>query len=322
MGKNRHLNLNERYQIQALLDAGVSPKAIALQLGRHVDTINRERARASPQDGRYVALHAQQLSEQRTRCSRNARRISADDWRQVDALLELALSPQQACERLYAQKQISVSHESVYLRRYASAQESPKIRCRRRKRAKRSTARYTHRKGAICNRVDIDKRPVVVADRVRMGDIEGDTVVGKQSIGALVTLVDRKSRYVFVRWVPRRTAVLVEQAIVDMLGPQCQRMHTLTLDNGSEFAHHQSFAKKLGMQVFFAKPHQPWQRGANENTNGLLRHYFPKGCSLQNISHERVQAAQDALNHRPRKCLNWRTPHEVFYDLPMIDLTL
>ncbi|NJS35532.1 MAG: IS30 family transposase [Brachymonas sp.] len=121
---------------------------------------------------------------------------------------------------------------------------------------------------------------------------------------------------------PRRCALPTSQAIQEMLAPYKERCHTITLDNGSEFALHLDFGAALQAQVYFAKPHSPWQRGLNENTNGLLRQYFPKGSNMQDLTEQEVQAAVDRLNHRPRKCLGWRTPHEVFFDLPMSELTL
>ncbi|NJM42922.1 MAG: IS30 family transposase [Brachymonas sp.] len=135
-------------------------------------------------------------------------------------------------------------------------------------------------------------------------------------------MVERLSRYTLARALPRRCALPTSQAIQEMLSPYKERCHTITLDNGSEFALHLDFGAALQAQVYFAKPHSPWQRGLNENTNGLLRQYFPKGSNMQDLTEQEVQAAVDRLNHRPRKCLGWRTPHEVFFDLPMSELTL
>lgn len=319
----RHLNQNERYQIQALATAGVPTASIAKQLTRHVDTVKRELARGSPPGGAYCAELAQALSLKRKACSRNARRIDQDSWSLVWKHLDLGLSPQQVAQRLKEQKLACVSHECIYQKLYASAQLPAQLRCQRKKRRARATAKRSNsRRGAIRDRVGIEERPPIVEQKTRIGDWEGDTVVGKQHLGGLVTLVDRVSRYTLVGLVQRRCAQPVEDAIVQMLTPHQHRCHTITLDNGSEFANHLAFAKALQVRVYFAKPHHPWQRGLNENTNGLLRHYFPKGSSLLKVTCEEVQHAADRLNHRPRKCLNWRTPHEVFYDLPMTALTL
>ncbi len=319
----RHLNQNERYQIEALATAGVAPKAIAKQLARHIETIKRELARGSQPDGTYCAKLAQTLSEQRKTGSRNARRIDQDSWSLVWEHLNLGLSPQQVAGRLKKQNTARVSHESIYQKLYASTQLPAQLRCQRKKRRARATAKRSNsRRGAIRDRVGIEQRPAIVEKKTRIGDWEGDTVVGRQHLGGLVTMVDRVSRYTLVGHVQRRSAQAVESAIVQMLTPHQERCHTITLDNGSEFAHHLSIAQSLQASVYFARPHHPWQRGLNENTNGLLRHYFPKGANLLKVTPEQVQLAADRLNHRPRQCLGWRTPHEVFYDLPMTSLTL
>ena len=319
----RHLNQNERYQIEALVTVGVAPATIAKQLARHVDTIKRELATGCQHGGTYRAEPAQLLSQQRKAGSRNARRIDQGCWSLVWEHLDLGLSPQQVAQRLKEQNMARVSHECIFRRLYASAQLPAQLRCQRKKRRARATAKRSNsRRGAIRDRVDIEERPAIVEQKTRIGDWEGDTVVGKQHLGGLVTLVDRVSRYTLVSLVQRRCAQIVEDAIVQMLTPHQERCHTITLDNGSEFANHLAFAKALQASVYFAKPHHPWQRGLNENTNGLLRHYFPKGSNLLKATPKEVQHAAERLNHRPRKCLNWRTPHEVFYDLPMTALTL
>lgn len=319
----RHLNQNERYQIQALVTAGVGVSAIAKQLARHVDTVKRELTRGCQHGGAYCAESAHAMSHKRKACSRNARRIDQACWDVVWRHLSLGLSPQQVAGRLKEQNMARVSHECIYQKLYASAQLPAQLRCQRKKRRARATAKRSNsRRGAIRDRVGIEERPAIVEQKTRIGDWEGDTVVGKQHLGGLVTLIDRVSRYTLVDLVQRRCAHTVESAIVQMLTPHQERCHTITLDNGSEFANHLAFAKALQTSVYFAKPHHPWQRGLNENTNGLLRHYFPKGTNLQNATTEEVQHAAERLNHRPRKCLGWRTPHEVFYDLPMTALTL
>jgi len=319
----RHLNQNERYQIEALVTAHVDVSSIAKQLARHIDTIKRELVRGSQPDGSYCAELAHALSQKRKTGSRNARRIDQDCWNLVWKHLDLGLSPQQVAQRLKEQNMARVSHECIYQKLYASAQLPAQLRCQRKKRRARATAKRSNsRRGAIRDRVDIEERPAIVEQKSRIGDWEGDTVVGKQHLGGLVTLVDRASRYTLVGLVQRRCANTVESAIVQMLTPHKERCHTVTLDNGSEFANHLEFAQALQTDVYFAKPHHPWQRGLNENTNGLLRHYFPKGANLLKVTIEEVQRVADRLNHRPRKCLGWRTPHEVFYDLPMTALTL
>jgi transposase, IS30 family len=328
MSKFHHLSQAQRYQLEALLGQTIPIKAIASQLQCHPDTIRREIARGSMAGGGYDAKHAQQLSDRRKAGSRNAKQIPPQVWQQVDAHLALELSPEQVCGRLHAQCGVSVSHESIYLRIYSQAQLHGRsiaaLRCSRKKRKKRHVpeAAQRNQRGAIQNRVGIEQRPAVVDAKARIGDWEGDTIVGSRHAGGLVTLVERKSLYTLAHPVARRCAQPTSLAIQEMLGPHQERCHTITLDNGSEFALHQEFGAALKADIYFAKPHSPWQRGLNENTNGLYRQYFPKGSCMRSITQLQVQHAVNRLNHRPRKCLGWRTPHEVFFDLPMTGLTL
>jgi IS30 family transposase len=328
MNKLNHLGLNERYQLEALLKQSVSIKAIAGCLQRHADTIKREIARGSLADGLYDAQHAQTLSDKRKVASRNARRIPSELWQQVQQLLALGLSPAQVSGRLESQFGLQVSHESIYLHIYGQIRLQGRViaqlRCRHKKRRPRHAPQAAQRKqrGAIQHRVGIEQRPCIVDAKTRIGDWEGDTIVGRHHEGGLVTLVERKSMYTLARPVATRRATLTSEAIQQMLMPHIQRCHTITLDNGSEFALHQEFGAALKADIFFADPHSPWQRGLNENTNGLYRQYFPKGCCMRWLQTEQVQYAVNCLNHRPRKSLGWRTPHEVFFDLPMSKLTL
>ncbi len=328
MKKYHHLNQTQRYQIEALLGQSIQPQAIALQLGCHVDTIKREIKRSMGADGQYCAKRAQAGSAVRKVASRNARCISPEVWHQVEQHLGLQLSPSQVAGRLDKQLGMQISHESIYLHIYEQAdahgRSIAQLRCSRKKRKRRckASAAQRNQRGAIQNRVGIEERPAIVDDKSRIGDWEGDTMVGGRRLGGLVTMVERLSRYTLARILPRRCALPTSVAIQEMLGPHEARCHTITLDNGSEFALHLDFGATLGAQVYFAKPHSPWQRGLNENTNGLLRQYFPKGSCLLSVTHQQVQQAVDRLNHRPRKCLGWRTPHEVFFDLPMVKLTL
>jgi transposase, IS30 family len=328
MTKYHHLNRVQRYQIEALLGQSIKPEAIARQLSCNADTIKREIKRSIGADGLYRAEFAQASSDRRKVASRNARQITPEVWCQVEQHLALQLSPAQVAGRLSEQLKMRVCHESIYLHIYEQQQTHGRsiahLRCSRKKRKKRckASAAQRNQRGAIQNRVGIEERPAVVQEKCRIGDWEGDTMVGSRHLGGLLTMVDRFSRYTLAKALPRRCALPTCQAISEMLGPHKERCHTITLDNGSEFALHLDFGASLGAQVYFAKPHSPWQRGLNENTNGLLRQYFPKGSCMREITDQQVQHAVNRLNHRPRKCLGWRTPHEVFFNLPMIKLTL
>jgi IS30 family transposase len=163
--------------------------------------------------------------------------------------------------------------------------------------------------------VSIKERPDVVEERKRLGDWEADTVLGKKSSYALVTLVERRSRFTLLKKINNRTAEAAKNAIVHMLKPYPTKTLTITCDNGKEFADHEEIAKKLKADVFFAHAYASWERGTNENTNGLARQYFPKGSDFSKITDKDTLFAETRLNTRPRKCLDIRTPEMVFFNL-------
>lgn len=317
------LSLNERYQISAHLQAGRNRAAIAKQLQRHRSTIDREIARCG-QSSSYdaQAAHAQAIKSQQL--SRNATAIAANILAHVDCYLRLSLSPQQVCGRLSAEGVKAPSVESIYqhvLRDQRNAGDLyTHLRCQKARRKRYASGR--ERRGQIAGRVCIEHRPTIVDKKTRLGDWEGDTVIGKNHKGVLVTLVERKSRYTLACQADTKEALPVCEAIVEMLRPHRKLCHTITFDNGKEFAQHQYVADCLEAKVYFAHPYSSWERGLNENTNGLLRQYFPKGTDLQSVTQSQVQDAVYALNHRPRKCLGYKTPHEVFYGLPLMAIKL
>ena len=169
-------------------------------------------------------------------------------------------------------------------------------------------------RGTIKNRVGIENRPDIVERKIRIGDWEGDTVIGKNHQGALVTLVDRKSKLTLIGKVTRYRADVVEQTIIHLMKGLARHNFTLAVDNGKEFANHESVAKALQIKVFFADPYSAWQRGLNENTNGLIRQYVPKGYDVRVLTDEQVECIMNRLNNRPRKSLGFLTPNEVFYE--------
>ena len=317
------LSQTERYQISALLEAGCSKKAISQQLGRHRSTIDREisRCKALPS---YSPQAAQEQAMQHQQEGRNAKTICASVLSHVECYLRLALSPQQVAGRLHAEGLKAPSVESIYqyiLKDQGTGGDLHRLlRCQKTRRKRYGSGR--ERRGRIANRVCIEQRASIVDRKSRIGDWEGDTVVGKDHQGFLVTLVERKSRYTLACQADTKEAVPVGEAIIVMLRPHKQVCHTITFDNGKEFAQHQYIAKCLDTSVYFAHPYCSWERGLNENTNGLLRQYFPKGMNLRNITQSEVDNAVYALNHRPRKCLGYKTPHEVFYGLPLKPIKL
>ena len=313
-----HLSQDERYQIQCLLQLGCCASDIARQLARHPSTIRREIARNTNAQGSYRAQAAQSQAHARQSQRSNAWCFEHEDWRLVMAYLQLDLSPQQVSERLLLEQRLCISHTCIYQRLQRPGTEHLSLRCGQRRRKARARGA-----GQIPDRVGIEQRPAIVDERSRLGDWEGDTIVsGQGALGAIVTLNERASRYTLAMPLERRLAEDTGEAIIELLRPHRQCRHTLTLDNGKEFAQHARVAHQLDMQLFFADPHSPWQRGLNENHNGLLRYYFPKGSDLGRVSQQQVLDAVHRLNHRPRKCLGWKTPHEVFNGFEIVPLTL
>ena len=304
----KHLSREERYQIYSLRLAKQTISEIARLLGRHRSTISRELGRGRGLRG-YRAEQACSKASERAKKSRNARRVDAKVWADVSFYLGLQWSPEQIASKL------EVSHESVYLHVYANkaagGQLHKNLRSQKPRRKRYLSGR--DRRGQIPNRRPISERPEHIEQRRQVGHWEGDTVIGAAHKQAIVTLVERKSGFAVLAKVSNKTTDLVRRAIVIKLKPLCSRVKTLTVDNGKEFADHQAVDQALGIQTFFADPYCSWQRGSNENFNGLLRQYIPKKRRMETVSEEELTMIENRLNHRPRKRLGFKTPHEVFY---------
>lgn len=318
-----HLSQDERYQIYELRLEEKTLTEIAQALNRHKSTIQREIKRNTGGNG-WRPSQAQEIALQRQSNCRNARRINEDHWFKVLDYLRMDLSPQQVLGRLSLEgdDSIRISHETIYQRIYADRQAGGNLikhlRCQKPHRKRYASG--VRRRGAIKNRVSIDQRPAIVDQKVRLGDWEGDTVIGKNQQGVVITLVDRASRFTVADKRHSKHAKGVAQSISSLLKPHIHHCHTITFDNGKEFADHRTIAAHLQADVYFAHPYHSWERGLNENTNGLLRQYFPKKTNFNNVSHKELQLAIEKLNHRPRKCLGYRTPFEVFYNRDILPL--
>lgn len=307
-----HLTRDERYQIAILRKAGHKQTDIARLMNRHPSTISRELRRNRGQRG-YRPRQAQALSEARMRACENGPRIPDATWAVVDEWLGELWSPEQITGRLDERGLRPVSHEAIYHRIYADKRNGGTLhRALRCQKARRKRYGGRERRGTIPNQVSIEQRPAIVGTRERFGDWEADLVIGAGHQQALVTLNERKSRYALIGHVSRKTSQAVSDAMVSLLTPFADMVHTLTTDNGKEFAQHERIANELGADFFFAHPYASWERGANENMNGLIRQFFPKKMSFDSITPEEITFAVDKLNHRPRKCLGFKTPHEVF----------
>jgi len=310
----KQLIREQRYQISGLKKAGLNQSQIADELVVHKSTISREFRRNKGRRG-WHPKQAQELRDERRKNCANAQRHSLLEWTEVERLIRQDMSPEQASQRLALEGGLQISHESIYLHIYADKRRGGDL-CRHLRCQKPRRKRYAsgqERRGTIKNRVGIDERPVIVEQKSRIGDWEGDTVIGKNHRGALVTLAERKSRYILAAQVPDKHASGVTAAVTRLLRPHKGKCYTMTFDNGKEFAEHETIAAELDADVYFAHPYHSWERGLNENSNGLLRQYFPKGMELVEVTQEQVQWAVDRLNHRPRKVLGFRTPFEVFF---------
>lgn len=302
-----HLSQYERYQIQCLHRGGFTSRAIGEEIGRSSSTIRRELER-NASSGPYEARQAQRQSTKRRHAASSQPRIDEAVWPIVCAGLAEDLSP----EQIVGIKMVRISHERIY--QYIAADRKTGgslwtlLRCRKRRRKHRcGTPRQRQRFGGR----RIAQRPALVESRARVGDWEGDTIVGKGPV-RIVTLVERKTGLARLRRVETGVAEPTMRAILHALYPICSRVHTLTWDNGSEFAEHALIDIALGATSYFAEPYSAWQRGCNENLNGLLRQYFPKGCDLGAFTEEDVQRVEDKINQRPRKRLGFRSPQHQF----------
>lgn len=308
------LNAQERYHIDIQQKQGVPLSAIAAAMGRDKSTVSRELRRNADSPESYSHGVAQRLAERRHSEKPKATKLNPTLIQAIRQGLDQRWSPEQISGRLALEGQPTVSHETIYRYLLADKKAGGELYKNLRHQANPYRKRYgkPSQRGKIPGRVDISERPTVVDDKTRLGDWEADTVIGKGHQGILVTLTERVSKINLALPLPCKEAEGVKDAIITLLKPIQDCVHTLTFDNGLEFAKHQAIANALDCQTFFARPYHSWERGLNENHNGLLRQYFPKDLPLDNVTVKAVQHAIDQLNHRPRKTLGFKTPWEVF----------
>jgi IS30 family transposase len=317
----KQLTQEQRYQIYAFKKAGFTQSAIAEELQVHKATISRELKRNAGQRG-YRPRQAQALATARQKQRACGTRIGSQIWDVVKAKLQEEWSPEQIAGRLQTERNWNISHERIYQYIYDDKRKGgtlhQHLRCQKQRR-KRYGGR--DRRGQIAQRQSIDDRPAVINQRERIGDWEADTIVGKGHQQAMLSLVERRSRFTLLHKLERTTASAVTTAALTQLQPVARKVKSITSDNGKEFAGHQDIAQKLGAEFYFAHPYAAWERGTNENTNGLIRQYFPKGSDFAAVTSAQVNAVVARLNHRPRKVLRYRTPHEVFYNIEIVALS-
>jgi transposase, IS30 family len=310
------LTIQERDRIAELRSQGALQIEIANDLGRAPSTISRELARNRTGPA-YYAGQAQEQAQRRRRERPLERKL---DDPHINDLVRSGLaqqwSPEQIAGRMKRHapddRTRGVSPPSIYRWIKQSADRPHWEACLRRRGKRPCRRKHAATTGDAAR---IAQRPEVIEQRRRLGDFEGDTVLGPAGTGGVATLVDRQSRYAIIVKVQSKQADHVHQQIKQRLqAVDADRRHSLTFDNGTEFARCQRLERHLGMQLYFADPGCPYQRGTNENTNGLIRQYFPKGTDFRDITHAAVRQAETLLNNRPRACLGFRTPSEVFFE--------
>ncbi|AOM41326.1 IS30 family transposase [Xenorhabdus hominickii] len=303
----------ERYQIFSLKEAGFTQRFIATSLNRNPSTISRE-LRRNQEDEKYCPKQAQLKASERRHAAIKAVKVTPEIVKLIKQLTWQDLSPKQTVGYLKRENIISLHHETVYRLIYKDKVNGGDL-CQNLRIAKKPyRKRYgsDEHRGKIKNRVSIEKRPKCVDKKQRIGDWEGDTIVGKDHKSALLTLVERKSLFTLIIKLEDKTAKGVAKAATRHLSGIKNKVKTITFDNGLEFAEHALISKNLEAKIYFAHPYSPWERGINENTNGLIRDYFPKGTDFNQVSEREVNLVANRLNNRPRKTRNYKTPNELF----------
>ena len=308
----RQLTLEQRYGIYSLLKTGLTQSKIAEVIGVHKSTMSRELKRNRGGRG-YRPKQANAFAQERRRHNVHFR-IDSGTWVFIERLICKEWSPEQISGWMKKNMKITVSHEWIYQyvlkNKLAGGSLYLHLRCQK-KRKKRYGS--NDRRGNLKNRVSIDERPDVVDARSRIGDWETDTIIGKAHKQAIVSLTERKSGLALIYKVDRRTKENTEGAIKRLLSSISKQVHTITSDNGKEFGNHEKIAKGLKCNFYFAHPYSSWERGTNENTNCLIRQYFPKSRDFRTITDSEIIHAMKRLNNRPRKRLGFKTPNQVFF---------
>jgi IS30 family transposase len=292
-------------------------KDIAKIIGVHPSTISRELKRGT---GKLIKSYFPIASDNRANevqanKSKHANlKLTENTIVKIKKYLKKEFSPEQISATLKKRYQIDISYVTIYKFIYEDKLQNGTLYNKLRHKGKRRVKYGKGRKSRIADRVSIQKRPLTVDEKTRIGDFEADTIIGKGKQGAIVTIVDRKSMYLKLSIPIRKKANIVANEIVRLLGRFRKHVHTITTDNGLEFAQHKRVSEKLKCDYYFCNPYSSWERGLNENINGLIRQYIPKGSSFENLTQKDIQRIENRLNHRPRKTLGWRTPYEVFHE--------
>jgi len=312
---SKHITVEQRYTIFVMKQKSYSQKSIADAIGVSKSTISRElRRNCDKRSGKYVLELAQRKANERKQNKPHYQTFIPQTKQTARKLLSRGFSPEQIRGRCELEGKEMVSHETLYRWIWQDKRNKGELhkylRRQGRKYAKRGSKNAG--RGFIPNRVDIDQRPEIVEQKQRFGDLEIDTIIGKNHKGAVLTINDRVTSKVWIRKLTGKEAAPLADKATEALADVKHLIHTITADNGKEFAKHEEIAQKLEINFYFCKPYHSWERGANENTNGLIRQYIPKGTDFSEITDKNIRWIENKLNNRPRKRLGYLTPNEKF----------
>lgn len=314
----KHITSEERHTIAHLLSQKISPASIASQLNRSKSTITREMKRNSNQrTGEYQHELAERKAQERQTSKAKRNDYTTDIQAHVEQELAKKHSPEQIAGEAKLLGINCVSHETIYRKVWIDKQQGgilyEDLRNRSKRYRKRGAAKDN--RGKLRNTTSIDKRPKVVEKRVRLGDLEIDLIIGNGHQGAILTINDRVSGLVIIEQLKGKQAAEISAATIARLKPYKEHLHTITSDNGKEFAGHEEIAKALGIDFYFAHPYHSWERGSNENLNGLIRQYIPKNTNISTLPTELFSEVEKALNKRPRKRHGYLSPQKIHQQL-------
>jgi len=308
-----HLTKEQRYTIEVMKNSGYKQKAIAAAIGKDNSAVSRELKRnCDGRSGKYRSDLAHRKYTLRQKSKPKEKHFTQEIEGYVKQGLEKKLSPEQIVGRAKLEGKQCVSHERIYQYIWTDKKNNGELYKHLRSQGKtyRKRGNRKDKRGKIKNRVDIDQRPDIVEKRERFGDFEIDTIIGRNHKGAIVTINDRATGLLKMKKLESKNAELLADKTIEVLMPYKDNLHTITSDNGKEFAAHQKIAEQLNIDFYFAKPYHSWERGSNENLNGLIRQYIPKKSSFDNFTEEYIQWVEDELNNRPRKRFQFYSPNE------------
>lgn len=311
---HKQLTREQRYHLYGLWRSGCTQIEISKELGVHKSTICRELSRNSRWNG-YYPEQAQSFSEIRRKSAKKRIKFTQEIEQFVHEHLLKDWSPDQISGYAKKHNLFAISHERIYQYILQNKKQGGTLYLRLRHQSKKYRKRYgsPKRNSPIKNRIFIDERPKIVDSKTRIGDWEIDTIIGKNRKEAIITLVERVSKMTLCKKIKSRKAAVTREATICALKPFTDHVFTITGDNGVEFAEHEAIGQNLAAQFYFAHPYASWERGLNENTNGLIRQYLRKGSDFKHVGDKEINLIMDRLNNRPRKNLGYATPAEIFF---------